>query len=457
MRGIKKVFFLSFFILIISVSAQNRFEFDYARFYNPQDSSSYIEIYYSFFRPALKTIEIDGVKYKQGLLEVKIDDILNNVTLVDNNWQLDIPVENNGENEEELMVGVLEFQLAPSSYAVDISASDRNNKDFLESSNVQLDFSQLPQEGLAISDIELASRIIPQSKETESIFYKNSIEVIPNPSLIYGDRNPVIFFYSEIYGLDEKYDPYTIKQFLYNADNETFHSKKRIVDGDNSSIVEIGAINANELKSGVYTLVVSISDEAQQYKTSTAKRVYVYNRDLIDESTDFTETTLNPLESELMMMSEDEINYMWQTARYIATEIEKDQWDKLSKIDSKRNFLAAFWERRDPDPSSNINLAKRDYYERVKYANDHFSNLSRKQGWKTDRGRVYIQYGIPDEIERFQNEYYTKPYEIWNYRGIEGGVIFLFADEEGLNIYRLVHSTKKGEIYNYRQYQKYVQ
>ena len=190
---------------------------------------------------------------------------------------------------------------------------------------------------------------------------------------------------------------------------------------------------------------------------NSAKKVYIYNKSLVNQSTTFEETVSSPLESELMILSEDELNHMFEYAVYIATEDEKTQWSKLKEVEGKRRFLLNFWDKRDYDSVTPINEFKRDYYQRVNYANDHFGNVSRREGWKTDRGRVYITYGQPSLIERFQNEYYSEPYEIWNYDALENGVIFLFADEQGLNIYRLVHSTKKGEIYNYTQYQKYVQ
>ena len=73
-------------------------------------------------------------------------------------------------------------------------------------------------------------------------------------------------------------------------------------------------------------------------------------------------------------------------------------------------------------------------------------NALDKEGWQTDRGRVYMIYGEPSEIERFPNETNTKPYEIWHYNEIEGGVVFIFGDITGFNDYQLLHSTKRGEI-----------
>ena len=87
----------------------------------------------------------------------------------------------------------------------------------------------------------------------------------------------------------------------------------------------------------------------------------------------------------------------------------------------------------------------RKYFERVKKANTQYTTIQQK-GWKTDRGRVLLVFGEPSEIERYPNQVDTKPYEIWNYHELEGGVIFVFADLTGFSDYQLIHSTKRGEI-----------
>ena len=80
----------------------------------------------------------------------------------------------------------------------------------------------------------------------------------------------------------------------------------------------------------------------------------------------------------------------------------------------------------------------------VNTANQQFREM--KQGWRTDRGRVLLLYGVPDEIERFPYSAENKPYEIWKYFSIQGGVIFVFVDKRELGRYELVHSTARGEL-----------
>lgn len=454
----KKFCFLFLFIVFLfsDLIAQNKFEFDYARFYSNADSSGYIELYYSFYQPALKVVQYGDMKLNQGELDVEITDKLSKETVVDRNWQFDLPINQKGKNEN--LTGVLRFPLDLGHYSVKLTAKDVNNAEFKEVHNFELILNPTVKRGISISDIELASSIKQDSKDTQSIFYKNTLEVTPNPSLIFGDSNPVLFFYAEIYGLDNsEYNEFIVEQKLLDYNNKEQYQKSRVLKNPKAAIVEVGAIKANNLNSGVYSLVISVRDVNNHLSVNSAKRVYLYNKELIDQTTSFASKNMSPLEAELMVLSEDELNFMFETARYIASETEKTQWEKLVEIDAKKRFLANFWHKRDYDLSTPENEYKRDFYERVKYANQHYGNVSRREGWKTDRGRVYVTYGEPSLIERFQNEYYSEPYEIWTYESIENGVIFLFADEEGLNIYRLVHSTKTGEISNYNQYRKYVQ
>jgi hypothetical protein len=82
---------------------------------------------------------------------------------------------------------------------------------------------------------------------------------------------------------------------------------------------------------------------------------------------------------------------------------------------------------------------------RVAHANQNYK-VQNKEGWRTDRGRVYILYGEPDQITREPGAAGSKPYQTWSYFNIEKGVEFVFVDRLGNSDYQLVHSTKRGEL-----------
>ena len=81
----------------------------------------------------------------------------------------------------------------------------------------------------------------------------------------------------------------------------------------------------------------------------------------------------------------------------ILTQAERDAWTKLDTDEEREKFIEDFWRSRDPDPDTEENEFKLEFLERVAYANEHFS--SGKPGRMTDRGRIYIKFGKPDEIE----------------------------------------------------------
>src|SRR4030095_3381369 len=82
---------------------------------------------------------------------------------------------------------------------------------------------------------------------------------------------------------------------------------------------------------------------------------------------------------------------------YVITDEERKAFKKLATDDERERFIEEFWRRRDPDPDTEENEFKEEYYERIAYANEHFA--SGIPGWKSDRGRIWIMYGKPDGQE----------------------------------------------------------
>src|ERR1039458_4640459 len=127
---------------------------------------------------------------------------------------------------------------------------------------------------------------------------------------------------------------------------------------------------------------------------------------------------------------------------WIITDEERAAFKQLSNDEERDNFIEAFWQRRDPTPDTEENEYKEEHYRRIAYANEHFP--AGIPGWKTDRGRIYIMYGPPDEndthpsggtysrpMEEGGGETSTFPFEDWRYRYLEGigqEIIIEFVD-----------------------------
>jgi TonB family protein len=144
---------------------------------------------------------------------------------------------------------------------------------------------------------------------------------------------------------------------------------------------------------------------------------------------------------------------------YIITAEERGSFLALKTNEERDFFIEQFWARRSPDPRSSINYFKEEYYRRIAYANEHFA--SGISGWKTDRGRIYIMYGKPDDIEshptggaynRTFNEgggtTTTYPVEKWRYRHIDGvgdDIEIEFVDKSMKGEYRMAMSPDEKQ------------
>lgn len=148
---------------------------------------------------------------------------------------------------------------------------------------------------------------------------------------------------------------------------------------------------------------------------------------------------------------------------YIITNEEKKAFKALATDEERENFIENFWRRRDPNPDTEENEYREEYYERIAYANEHFT--SGIPGWKTDRGRVYIAHGKPDSVEShpsggaYDRPSYegggsttTYPFEVWFYRHLEGigdGLEIEFVDPTGTGEYRLARDASEKDALKY--------
>lgn len=152
------------------------------------------------------------------------------------------------------------------------------------------------------------------------------------------------------------------------------------------------------------------------------------------------ETVAKPLTAKQIKKKEEalkkELETPWkkwlnEDVAYIITDEERKAFKQMNTDEEREQFVEQFWLRRDPTPDTVENEYKEEHYRRIAYANEHFA--SGVPGWKTDRGRIYITFGPPDEIDSHPSggtyerpvaegggETTTFPFEDWRYRYIEG-------------------------------------
>src|SRR5579864_7094521 len=148
---------------------------------------------------------------------------------------------------------------------------------------------------------------------------------------------------------------------------------------------------------------------------------------------------------------------------YIITDEERAAFKRLQTDEEREQFIEQFWLRRDPTPDTVENEFKEEHYRRIAYANERFA--SGIPGWKADRGRIYITYGPPDEIESHPSggsyqrpmeegggETSTYPFEQWRYRYIDGignDIIIEFVDPTMTGEYRMTMDPSEKDALLY--------
>ena len=111
---------------------------------------------------------------------------------------------------------------------------------------------------------------------------------------------------------------------------------------------------------------------------------------------------------------------------YIITSEERAQYLRLTNNKDRDQFIVQFWLRRDPTPGTPENEFKEEHYRRIAFANIHFADSV--AGWRTDRGRIYILNGPPEETEMLSPSLSTGPIhatQTWHYKD---GRRFRFTD-----------------------------
>jgi GWxTD domain-containing protein len=144
-------------------------------------------------------------------------------------------------------------------------------------------------------------------------------------------------------------------------------------------------------------------------------------------------------------LTEDQLDTLYRPLIYLMEGTERGVYENLS-VDGKRSYLRQFWDRRDPSPGTPGNEFQDQFYRLIARANRDFreGGAAEVPGWRTDRGRIFVTYGEPDEVLRRPQSGTTKPYEAWKYtRGRLRK--FVFYDETGIGNYVLIWTNEQRE------------
>jgi len=418
---------------------------DYSIFKDVVRQRSSIDIAFAFKQKDLKFKYVESKFLAQVLVRMIVKNKGQDSVLFDNTFGMSSSVVDTSKLND-MLIGQQTLILNTGEYNIRLVATDNNNPVNVDTAYFDVKIPVFEAGVSQLSDIQVALKI-EKAKEQNGMFYKNGLEVIPN--ILFGNNLNTVHYYLEVYFLKTQFtkgNTFLSAELVEDAGKKVVYSKEKEIYSEADAFAYIGEIPIDSLQSGSYNLLITLLDKSTNQRLSASKKFFVYN-------TKFSEQLVSSdskgfLNSEYVNMDENVLNDEYNKTIYIRTSVEENEFERLKTLDEKRKFMYNFWLKRDNIPSTAVNEYKMDYFKRVNEANKLFKQ-GFTEGWKTDRGRVYIVYGVPSEIERHSYDAETKAYEVWTYDYIEGGVQFVFAESQiASGLYFLIHSTKRGEMRN---------
>ena len=441
-----------FILLILPVLAAAQLQFipisaDYASFAS-SDSSSFVQVYLSIYQGNLKyQYDVDSVLAASFTTTLEItqnDSVLRSLS---HNYQNTI-TDDSAYKSYNQFVDIFTLELPQSSSAFKAKVQLKDNTSKMQGEYIFNLNTITPQSDLYFSDIELCSKI--ESDNSNTMFSKSGLKVIPNPKGIYDILNPMFYYYIELNNLDfskNSDNTYLFSYTITNAAGDTVRQKKPVLKKIAAPrMVEIGGMNVIALPRGAYLFTAKAEDPVNGSVDMIQKKFTVYKP--TKKETARKGDKLPEIANHYIGMTKEQLIEEFKEARYISSRQEINVFKKIeNNREAMQKFLTHFWIRKDKEHQVPMGSFRRSYMRRIETANEKYRSMG-MAGWKSDQGRVFILYGEPDEYERHPNSVDMLPHVIWHYHNLEGGAKFIFADEEGFGQYRLIHSTYRKELQN---------
>ena len=397
----------------------------------PNETTSRLDIYAAIPYTSLRFLNVRGVFEAQYEMTTSVFELLRDnkagALIQESTWQDQVSVYQFGATQASQNIAhtTHAFDLDPGSYFVQVRMRDLASEQQFETNLIveardytgDLKLSDL----ILVSGYDLSSQSIAPVVSDRVFTSDPSFKVFYE---LYADQPGQVQIVQEVIRTP-KSRGLPLLRWLFrswlsdDAQGEisyTVDEKRQLRAGRNPSLV---TIPVSEFESGEYLVRVRVED--------------------------LEGNTLDHAERAVTMEWADEAEYQGRDIdqaiaqlKYIAKPRElREIRDAKTKSERMERFLA-FWEKRDPTPNTAENERMDEYYDRIDYANRHYTGSN--SGWKTDRGHTLILYGEPDEIVGTAADVaIDQPYEVWHYHRI--GRRFVFVDRAGTGRFELVVPT----------------
>jgi len=345
------------------------------------------------------------------------------------------------------------YALPLGAYKLEVRYVDLNNVSDTLSYTSELDVSY-PAETLSISDILLIEEI--GGSDDSLAFNRNNFTYEPLEFNLLNPEDRNLVFYAELYNLDKSFsEDVFVKYYLENADvagldRYTRAGYKKIEpESVNRILVEF---SVEDITSGNYILHLELNDRERRPVSEQQTVVSVYNP--YEDYKRQLNAGSNYESSFIQFLNADELDY---SLKAIFPRVGNNMTELLNTIirkpelEPKRYFLYSFWSSISTDNMQ----SHYDAYMDVARAVDNSYATNVFHGFETDRGRIFLKYGKPDDLVFEEDEQTAPPYEIWIYNYVpetqQTNVKFLFYNPTLVtNDFVLLHSNCRGERKNPR-------
>lgn len=412
-----------------------QFYVDYSCF-KGVENKSVVEIYLMLYADQLKYTQIRNNSKAVYKVSAIVKDSTGGKTK-EQTWTTEVEQSSDStELKNYVVYDQWRTDLIPGEYVITLNVEDING----EASGIvetKLNIPNLKSYDLLLSQIEFVNSV--QTDQEKSVFNKGSNRIIPNPSRRYGVLNPTLYFYYEIYNISQIHNGNILINYSIVDKNDKLVKKYPEITKEKNSAntALIYGVDVTKIPTGIYEIKINVKDTVSNKEAETEKYFEVVQLDYVSK---------NPV------LSEEQAEIAADQIKYFATPRELNLYNRLD-LTGKAQFLIRFWNEKDPTPGTKKNEFLDEVKQRFQYANENYGT-GKIHGWKTDRGRVLIKYGKPDEIENHHFETGTVPYEIWTYNE-QKKFQFVFADLQNNGNFVLIHSSKEGEVANYN-WQEYI-
>ena len=457
----KKYFILiSFFFVAFNSFASNPIKafLTFSTFNNPS-KGPYVETYLSVIGNSVNFVQGGNGKF-QGSVDISIAFTQNNEIKSALKYTLTSPEITDTTKNYPNFLDQHRYNLPNGKYNLEISIADKNkpsDKPFTSTAPVIINYQDSL---ITVSDIQLLESYTKSNANT--LLTKSGYELVPYVSNFYPENINMIKFYTEIYNAKKILGEG--QKMIISYSIQAYQTRTKLNDYSafsmqttNNVNILLSELSIASLPSGNYNMVVEVKDKDNKVR---AVQILPFQRknklatlaftDL--KSIDVTHTFVSN------MKSLDTLAEYIRSMRPISGSAEVQYAENQLKgqnLEQMQQYFYNFWKTRN---SNAPEAAWNDYSAEVKKVNREYGVLGRK-GYNTDRGRIYLQYGPPDILGKYEYETNCYPFEIWHYQVLrdktkeytfennrQSDKKFIFCSHDfSSNNVLLIHSNAIGE------------